>query len=109
MAVGSYLPRTGQPFKWARFSPNGEYIVTADKDRKTRIWDTSGHNILTYGGHTDTVWTAEFSPDGKYVVTASSDGTARIFPATVSELVASSNRFLAALPHAITPPTYVKH
>ena len=68
--------------KMARYSPDGETIVTASVDGSARLWDAdTGHleHILT--NHTGEVTSVQFSPDGSRVVTASRDGTARIWDA----------------------------
>ncbi|WP_437897864.1 nSTAND1 domain-containing NTPase [Sorangium sp. So ce124] len=66
----------------ARYSPDGERIVTACSDGAARVWnaDGTGEPIVLYG-HDDRVTSATFSPDGKRVVTASYDRTARVWNA----------------------------
>lgn len=65
--------------KYAAFSPDGRYIVTAAEDHLAILWDLATDESRRLEGHIDTVWLAEFSPDGRHVVTASYDGTARVW------------------------------
>lgn len=64
----------------ARFSPDGNHIVTAHQDGTARVADSrTGEELVAMRGHTSVVWTAAFGPDGNSVVTSSEDGTARIW------------------------------
>ena len=78
-----FLAEAGGFTSWinlAEFSPDGRYIVTANQDRITRVWEAAtGEELFLLSGHRDLVWSAQFSPDGNRVVTASEDGTARIW------------------------------
>jgi WD40 repeat protein/CHAT domain-containing protein len=71
----------------AVFSPDGRYILTADKDTITRLWDTSGNLVAEFQGHAGNITSAEFSPDGNQILTASEDGTARLWE-TSGKLIA---------------------
>jgi WD40 repeat protein len=71
------------PVQLARFSTDGQRVVTASHDGSARIWDARTGQMV--GGpmvHGDKVWSADFSPDGRRVVTASWDATARLWDAT---------------------------
>src|SRR6266516_1858575 len=66
----------------ARFSPNGQRIVTASTDKTARLWDAaSGKPIGESMKHEGMVNSTQFSPDGQRVVTASRDKTARLWDA----------------------------
>ena len=67
------------------FSPDGQYIVTASRDKTLRIWDTQTCSqvgdpvVLT--GHRGPILSACFSPDGTLVVSTSYDETVCIWNA----------------------------
>ena len=66
----------------AQFSPDGQRVVTASRDKTARLWDaTSGKPIGEPMKHEGGVFSAQFSPDGQRVVTASWDKTARLWDA----------------------------
>ncbi len=55
----------------ARFSPGGDYVVTASKDRRAKVWDAgSGELLLRLPRHDANVNDATFSADGLRVATA---------------------------------------
>ena len=70
----------------AYFSPDGQRVVTASKDRTARLWDAATSKPIGQPmRHKRLVTAAYFSPDGQRVVTASKDGTARIWDAATSK------------------------
>jgi WD40 repeat protein len=72
----------------AQFSPDGQRIVTASKDKTARVWDAqSGKLLTTLQGHGAAVLKTEFSPDGERIVTASDDRTARVWDAHSGKLL----------------------
>jgi len=64
----------------ARFSPDGQLILTTSEDGTARLWlATSGHSVASLTGHRRAVTCGAFSPDGETVVTGSDDRTARLW------------------------------
>lgn len=63
----------------ARFSPDGQKIVTASRDNTATLWGVDGRRLAVLTGHTSAVVSALFSPDGLRIVTASEDATARLW------------------------------
>jgi len=73
-----------------QFSPDGQRIVTASRDKTARVWDAkTGHPVTEPLKHEQAVGSAQFSPDGKRVVTASYDFTARVWDAQTGRPVTS--------------------
>jgi len=76
------LPLHAAEVRSARFSPDGQRIVTAG-DHTAHLCDAStGKLIATLSNHTGDVNSALFSPNGQHVATASNDFTARIWDAS---------------------------
>ena len=65
----------------ARFSPQGDMVVTGSWDNSAKIWNAKTGQVIRKleGEHTSFVNTATFSPDGQFVLTASDDGTAKVW------------------------------
>ncbi|MEX0288902.1 MAG: WD40 domain-containing protein [Flavobacteriaceae bacterium] len=63
----------------ARFSPNGEIMLTVSDSSTARLWDSKGNSIGQAMRHSDLIYAASFSPDGSRVLTASLDGRAQIW------------------------------
>jgi WD40 repeat protein/MinD-like ATPase involved in chromosome partitioning or flagellar assembly len=72
----------------ARFSPNGQRVVTASLDKTARVFPVDGEgDPLVLSGHTDRLLDAKFSPDGKFVATSSADRTVRVWSTTDGSLL----------------------
>jgi WD domain, G-beta repeat len=72
----------------AQFSPDGQRVVTASRDKTARVWDAAtGKQIGEPMKHEGEVNSAQFSPDGQRVVTASSDKTARVWDAATGKQI----------------------
>lgn len=68
--------------KTARWSPNGELIVTSSRDKSVWVWDVSEYDfIAVHNEHTADVKDAMFSPDGKFIVSVSFDEKVKVWEA----------------------------
>lgn len=75
--------------RWAEFSPDGKWIVTASSDKTARVWDAqSGRPRTEPLVHASTVHSTQFSPDGKMIVTVS--GSARVWDAQSGQLLSET-------------------
>ena len=69
-----------EPFMACDFSPNGDLMVSASRDRSLKIWETkSGAEVVTLIGHSNAVVDCKFSPDNRQVVSASWDRTLKVW------------------------------
>lgn len=72
--------------RFATFSPNGKWIVTASYDQTAQVWDAqTGQPAGLPLKHDDVVSSANFSPDGRWIVTASWDGSVRVWDTQTSQ------------------------
>lgn len=72
------------------FSPDGETVLAAGRDKFVRQWDAAnGAAIRTLTGPADITLCATFSPDGARIVAASHDKTARLWDANTGRLLAT--------------------
>jgi serine/threonine protein kinase len=62
------------------WSPDGQKMASASRDKTVKIWDVSTGNILcTYQGHTKDVYAVAWSPDGTRIASASEDKTVHVW------------------------------
>ncbi len=89
----------------AKFSPNGQRVVTASADRLARVFDAqTGRLLFTLDGYGATLFFAAFSADGLRIVTAGADRTARVFDAKDGRLLLTlAQHSLAVLYAAFSP------
>jgi WD40 repeat protein len=81
----------------ARFSSDGQHVVTASDDAMVRIWDAHSGELTSsifreppVNDHGQSgIFYAEFSPDGQYVLMASRDGRARLWQPSKRQIVAT--------------------
>ena len=72
--------------RMARFSPDGNLIVTAGADGTARVWDsTSRKEVAALKKHEGAVTSARFSADGKLLVTTGEDGFVIVWDTAVVE------------------------
>ena len=74
------------------FSPDGQSLATASRDRIARLWDLQGNPLAVLTGHQDWVMDIRFSPDGQLLATASTDRTARIWDRQGNEVTVLRHR-----------------
>lgn len=64
----------------AKYSPDGNSIISASCDKTIRVWDVStGSTTHIFSGHSEAINDVSFSNDGNWIVSASNDKTVRIW------------------------------
>lgn len=64
----------------ARFSSDGQFIFTGNKDGTITLWHAvSGRRLKTLTGHQSGVWDIRLTPDGRFLLSGSHDGTIRLW------------------------------
>ncbi|MCI0681985.1 MAG: serine/threonine-protein kinase [Gemmataceae bacterium] len=86
------LQHSGWVFS-ARFSGDGQRLLTACSDRQARLWDVkSGTTILTTPTLNDEVFDACFAPGEEFFVVGTRDGRVSAWDATLGKLLAPPRR-----------------
>ena len=64
------------------FSPDGQFLATADRDGSLLLWEAdSGLFVQKFGGHAGAITSLEWRSDSKLFVTAGEDGSVRVWNA----------------------------
>jgi len=90
MEGGALIPpiRRGTLVTTARFSPDGQRVLTGSDTGIARIWDAhTGQPLTEPLQHTGAICDARFSSNGALVATASEDSTARVWNAATGQPV----------------------
>ena len=75
-----------------QFSPNGNFLVTGDRNGGVHAWEAeTGNEILSLNGHSKSITAIDWRIDGKLVLTASEDGTLRIWDGTNGKQIKNWN------------------
>ncbi|HEY9665812.1 MAG TPA: hypothetical protein V6C91_03360, partial [Coleofasciculaceae cyanobacterium] len=61
------------------FSPDGQLIASASRDKSVKLWHPDGTLVTTFKGHSDSVSSVAFSPNGQFIASSSLDGTLRLW------------------------------
>ncbi|MGF1579724.1 MAG: c-type cytochrome domain-containing protein [Gemmataceae bacterium] len=60
------------------FSGNGQYVVTASRDKSAKVWDLKAkESLVTFQGHKEVVYSAVMSPDNKISISTGADNQIR--------------------------------
>lgn len=75
------------------FSPEGNWLASAARDRKVTVWDASnGEDVLELEGPTR-MTTLDFSPDGTILATGSEDGLVFVWDLATGEVLSTIDSF----------------
>jgi WD40 repeat protein len=70
-------------FNSVAFSPDGQHLAAACRDKTVKVWDLKTGQVLTLRGHEKDVFSVAFSAtDGRRLASASNDKTVRVWDLT---------------------------
>ncbi|QQP36222.1 Lissencephaly-1 -like protein, partial [Caligus rogercresseyi] len=70
----------------ASFTPNGDYILSASRDKTIKMWETaSGYCVRTYSGHRDWVRNVRLLHDGSLLASCSNDQSVRVWSTSTKD------------------------
>ncbi|MGB3495669.1 MAG: hypothetical protein WBA57_23270 [Elainellaceae cyanobacterium] len=69
-----------QGIRVARFSPNGEHVLSAGEGGVIRLWTRTGTPISEFRTGQELLPSANFSPDGKTLLIGGGNGVIRMLP-----------------------------
>ncbi len=72
------------------FSPNGQTLASASRDKTVKLSNLEGEELRTLSGHQDRVYGVAFSPDGQTLASASYDKTVKLWNLEGKELLTLS-------------------
>ncbi len=82
-AIGHFDPKTGKgemakkelktEIRRLAMSPDGQYVVSADKEGIVALWKADGTFVSKLGTHTDLTRDIQFTPDGKHLASGGGD------------------------------------
>ncbi|NEP13550.1 MAG: hypothetical protein F6K14_25765 [Symploca sp. SIO2C1] len=61
------------------FSPDGQLIASASRDKTVKLWRPNGSLVTTLKGHQDSVTSVSFSTDSQLIASGSGDGTVKLW------------------------------
>jgi WD40 repeat protein/serine/threonine protein kinase len=94
----------------ARFSPDGQHMITASEDGTVSIWDVNSgqrqmFKLAAVGpNQPGDIIRSQFSPDGQRVVTASFNGTVQVWDAVTPQAIGQSMKHDASVTYAEFSP-----